>query len=80
MIVEVILKWAERDQKWAMSSAQTGRFLYDFWDCDNFNRFFRRIDKAKENHYVLTVQPASEVKDAQTAADIRAAVSELNRD
>lgn len=66
MVLEVILTWGERDRKWAMSSAKTGRFLYDFWDCDNFNRIFRHIDKTKENRYFLSVRRIPSVIEAAT--------------
>lgn len=56
MRLQVILTWGERDRKWAMTSATTGRFLYDFWDCENFNKVFRHIDKTHPNRYTLTVE------------------------
>ncbi len=60
MTLEVVMTWGERDRKWAMTAAKTGRFLYDFWDCDNFNKVFRGIDKGRATRYVLTVDRVKE--------------------
>ncbi len=51
------IKWSEGDDKWHMLTDEgEGKFIYDFFDCDNFNKFFDHPDKKKEELYVVEIK------------------------
>ena len=47
------MQWAKEDDKWHMI-AQNGFFLYDFFDCENVNKFFGTLDKGTAKYYEIT--------------------------
>ena len=49
------LKWSEGDDKWHLLNPGTGNFIYDLFDCENFNRIFDNPDKSKVQMYVVDV-------------------------
>jgi len=52
----VTIRWNDHDQKWFMSSSVSGRFLYEFFDCENMHRLFKGIDTNRPTNYELTIQ------------------------
>lgn len=51
----IIIEWNEKEQKWLMKHARTRVFIYDFWDCANFRKFFE-ADKVKQSKYKITIE------------------------
>ena len=52
-IMTVKMVWVESENKWRMI-APNGFFLYDFFDCENVNKFFETLAKDKEKHFEIT--------------------------
>jgi hypothetical protein len=50
-----VIEWNEKEQKWLMKQARTGAFIYDFWDCANFRKFFD-ADKEKSAKYRIIIE------------------------
>jgi len=55
MKLVVMLKWSEGDDKWHVLTPDTGKFIYDLYDCENMNRIFDRPDKSKKEMYTLDI-------------------------
>ena len=51
----VTIEWNEHDQKWFMTSTMTGRFIVEFYDCENIHRFFKNINTEKPMSYELQI-------------------------
>ena len=52
----VTIEWNESSQKWFMVSTMTGRFIVEFFDCENMHRLFKGIDTNRPTNYELTIQ------------------------
>ncbi len=49
------LKWVKPNEQWHMTTKE-GKFLNEFYDCENINWFFPSLDKEKENIYEVTIR------------------------
>ena len=50
--------WNPEKDKWDMSEciADVWVWVYDFFNCENFNKYFRGISKEKENFYNILIK------------------------
>lgn len=55
------LKWSEGDDKWHLINPATGKFIYDFFDCENFNRVFDFPKKDKAELFLVDIKRYSEM-------------------
>lgn len=56
--LEVEIRWSEKNQKWLMF--KDGFFIYDFWNCENFNKLFGGLDKDRHMKFQLTIRNISD--------------------
>ena len=54
------MKWSEGDDKWHMINPVNDKFIYDFFNCDNFFRVFDQPDKTKIELYILDIHRFSD--------------------
>lgn len=43
--MRILLIWNEAEDKWHMLKEENGRFIQEFYDCENINSFFQFLDK-----------------------------------
>jgi len=53
--IAIKLKWSEGDDKWHMVNPVNDKFIYDFFNCDNFFRIFDEPDKSKEELFIIDI-------------------------
>lgn len=58
VIFSVVLRWSEGDDKWHMYIRARGKefFIYDFFHCENFDKYFKGLDRSKDNHYTIGIK------------------------
>ncbi len=59
-VFKVIMQWAEGKKIWQMLNANTEKFVYDFWDCENFHKAFPGVDKSKPKKYSVMIKEIEE--------------------
>lgn len=43
--MRILLIWNEAEDKWHMLKEENGRFIQEFYDCENISSFFQFLDK-----------------------------------
>ncbi len=53
--IEVSISWNEATQQWRMLDGD-GRFIQEFFDCDNIHKVFKRLGKQETKRYLLNAK------------------------